>query len=97
MICLRSPIRPAVWLKGGFIRTTVGWISRGRTLWSWEASSVKTLRDPINDRRRSARRGASSLAKFAAPSFPWIDMEPVPAEGSRITSWGEMLATQAAT
>lgn len=55
------PIRPAVWLNGGFIMTTVGFTSSGSTLSSCSAFSVKTAFGP-RDRRRSARRGDNSLA-----------------------------------
>lgn len=90
-----SPIRPAVWLKGGFITTT-----DGRTLPFSSAPicspfSPWTFPAPNWSFRNAARRGSSSLVTTFAPAFfAWIASEPVPADGSSTVSVGFRFATQ---
>ena len=90
-----SPIRPAVWLNGGFISTTVGRTSR--TLLICSASWIVTGSTPGRADSSAARRGLSSFTWTSAPAFTaWTARLPVPADGSSTTSLSPRFATHAA-
>lgn len=93
-----SPKRPAVCENGGFMTTVVGLTPRlGRMPAICSAFSTCVRSPPNWSRRKSARRGSSSLTWTFAPAFfAWTARSPVPADGSSTSSPGFMFASQLA-